>query len=205
MAARAVNDASWSPTRRVGVRKLRKRFLIVCEGEKTEPNYFKKFRTTSEVIVVGTGCNTKSLVKEAVRLRAKDEYDEVWCVFDRDSFEVSAIKAAFALATKSEISIAFSNEAFELWYLLHFDYMDTQISRTQYAKLLTTRLEQKYKKNDSTMFDKLLSKQKTAIRNAKKLYAAVCEHDKNLHDAAPCTTVWRLVDILLKDEQAASK
>ena len=38
-------------------------FLIVCEGEKTEPNYFKAFRVKSaQVVVEGTGCNTISLV-----------------------------------------------------------------------------------------------------------------------------------------------
>lgn len=43
--------------RKIGNRGYPKQiFLIVCEGERTEPNYFKSFRITSaNVIVVGTG------------------------------------------------------------------------------------------------------------------------------------------------------
>ncbi|WP_394706873.1 RloB domain-containing protein [Marispirochaeta sp.] len=36
-------------------------FLIICEGEKTEPNYFKSFKVKSASIrIVGTGCNLNS-------------------------------------------------------------------------------------------------------------------------------------------------
>lgn len=50
----------------------RQRFLIVCEGEKTEPNYFSRFPISpnSIVSVVGVGANTVRLVREAIRLMA---------------------------------------------------------------------------------------------------------------------------------------
>ncbi len=52
--------------RRVNVRELRQRFLIVCEGEKTEPNYFNSFRVPGVVIDVrGIGENTVRLVERA--------------------------------------------------------------------------------------------------------------------------------------------
>lgn len=42
--------------------------LIVCEGENTEPSYFKKFRlVTATVETVGEGRNTVSLVNRAKR------------------------------------------------------------------------------------------------------------------------------------------
>jgi hypothetical protein len=38
-------------------------FLIVCEGAKTEPNYFQSFRLPSAAVrIVGTGANTEGLV-----------------------------------------------------------------------------------------------------------------------------------------------
>ena len=37
-------------TRRQGVREIKQSFLIVCEGEKTEPDYFKAFRMTAATI-----------------------------------------------------------------------------------------------------------------------------------------------------------
>jgi hypothetical protein len=59
-------------TRLQNTRKLR-RILIVCEGEKTEPNYFRKFPANPEVYdgidVYGTGYNTVSLINEAIRIK----------------------------------------------------------------------------------------------------------------------------------------
>jgi len=49
--------------------KNRRWFLIVCEGEKTEPNYFRKFPVDTKVIkldIQGEGKNTKSLVEKAI-------------------------------------------------------------------------------------------------------------------------------------------
>lgn len=45
-------------TRKTGVREIKQSFLIVCEGEKTEPDYFKAFRmTTATVKAVGQAMN----------------------------------------------------------------------------------------------------------------------------------------------------
>ncbi len=52
--------------------KTRRWFLIVCEGEKTEPNYFRSFPVDTKVIkldIKGEGKNTKSLVEKAIELK----------------------------------------------------------------------------------------------------------------------------------------
>ena len=107
------------------------RFLIVCEGEKTEPNYFNKFPIPSDSVidVRGIDANTDSLVKETIRLMSLKKYDQVWVVFDRDSFTPNHFNTACRLADQNGIQKAYSNEAFELWYLLHFFYLDTGITR----------------------------------------------------------------------------
>lgn len=118
--------------RKKNFKQTRKSFLIVCEGEKTEPNYFEKFRVPKKVFdVVGIGANTTSLIRKAIKLRnnSNTTYDEVWCVFDRDSFPVQNFNNALSLATKNNIKVAYSNEAFEIWYLLHFNYHDSATSR----------------------------------------------------------------------------
>ena len=67
--------------------------LIVCEGTKTEPNYFKSFRTIGiRVEVIGAGRNTKSLVqyskKEWKEFKGLGKtFETVWIVMDKDSFE----------------------------------------------------------------------------------------------------------------------
>ena len=52
------------------LRLVKQTFLIVCEGEVTEPEYFNSFRLTSaNVKAIGKGMNTISLVKEAIAIQ----------------------------------------------------------------------------------------------------------------------------------------
>ena len=174
------------------------RFLIVCEGEKTEPNYFNKFPIPpgSVIDVKGIGANTDSLVKEAIRLMALKKYDQVWVVFDRDSFTPEHFNAACQIADQNGIHKAYSNEAFELWYVLHFFYLDTGITRDDYCHRLSQRdcFDHRYEKKSSTIYDELLSRQPIAIRNAKTLLA---QYDpKNPGTDKPSTTVHLLVEQL---------
>ncbi|MFB2768241.1 RloB family protein [Pelatocladus sp. BLCC-F211] len=124
--------------RKVDVRELRKRFLIVCEGEETEPNYFRSFRTPGLVIAVhGIGANPSRLVEKAKELHSQDEYDQIWCVFDRDSWSKQDFNNAIQNAKVQGFDVAYSNEAFELWYILHFEYLNTGLPREEYKKKLS--------------------------------------------------------------------
>lgn len=121
------------------------RFLIVCEGSETEPNYFESFIADnySQVlspIVKGGGRSTCSLVKWAKDKKDELErasqlrFDRVWVVFDKD--DNNDFDKAIELAGKYGFQVAWGNEAFELWFLLHFQYCDTAISRTAYFFML---------------------------------------------------------------------
>ena len=60
-------------------------FLIVCEGERTEPDYFRQFRVAKNVR--GEAMNTLSLVRRTIEIREEaGPFDHVWIVFDLDSF-----------------------------------------------------------------------------------------------------------------------
>lgn len=205
------------------------RILIVCEGEKTEPLYFNwwkrqlenikriaRSRTIGEIEITipddeievkGEGRNTKSLVQKAIELKNRPDnivdYTQIWCVFDRDSFKPEQYNAAIE-ACKGDIKAAYTNEAFELWYLLHFDYVNTGVSREQYKEKLTTCLygkksKQKYKKKDPEIYKKLLAHpkadQQRAIQHAKEL-SKHYEGQKNYADHNPSTTVHKLVEML---------
>lgn len=186
--------------RKVGTREVGQRFLIVCEGEKTEPNYFKSFRVPREVITVhGVGRNTVSLVLEAIRLRNADNYDQVWCVFDRDSFPADRFNEALALAEREGIKVAYSNEAFELWYLLHFNFYNTGITHDDYKKRLDKLLGHKYEKNSSFIHEELRSRQPTAIVHAKQLLQQY--NPAHPEQDNPSTTVHLLVEQLLRFER----
>lgn len=190
----------------------RKYYLIVCEGEKTEPNYFEAFQKhlppkVQTIKIVGEGANTVSVVKSAIALKEKREkqksvpnFDEVWAVFDRDSFPKKRVNSAINLANKNSICTGFSNEAFELWYVLHFQYLDTQITRNQYIevldKILLKKKGIKYQKNAVDMYDFLdkYGNQRLAIKRAKKL----CNKFGNLApaDMKPSTSIYELVESL---------
>jgi len=189
--------------KRVGSRGLPKeRFLILCEGEKTEPNYFDAFKVKSATVKVrGKGMNTDSLVEEAIVLkkqakRDKNPYEQVWCVFDRDSFPPGNFNRALQIAKNNDIHAAYSNEAFELWYILHFDYIDSAISRADYQSCLTEKIGHEYKKNSVTMYEELLDKQPTAIHNAERLLSSYPY--PNPAQDNPSTTVHELVQELNK-------
>ncbi len=189
-------NRGYSP-RKVDIREVRQRFLIVYEGEKTEPNYFRSFRVPKVVIdVQGLGENPSRLVESAKELKSQDDYDQVWCVFDRDSWTEQDFNNAIKNANSEGFGVAYSNEAFELWYILHFEFLNTGIPRSDYLDKLTYLSGQKYKKNSETIYDELIDKQATAIKNATnllKLYKP-CNPPKD----NPSTTVHLLVQELNK-------
>lgn len=178
--------------RAINTRQVRQRFLIVCEGAKTEPTYFQQFRVPSLVVnVEGLGYDPRQLVDKAIDLRRADDYDQVWCVFDRDSWPIDNFNGAIAKAQKQKIQIAYSNEAFELWYLLHFNYHDTGIPRHEYITRLHTLLGKPYAKNSLTIYAELESRMDDALRNAEQLMA---QYDPPTPAADnPSTTVHLLV------------
>jgi hypothetical protein len=94
--------------------------------------------------------------------------------------------------------VAYSNEAFELWYVLHFEFLNTGIPRDDYIKKMTKLLGKKYQKNSDTIYDELINKQATAIRNAEKLLASYNYSTPGQDN--PSTTVHLLVKELIQSE-----
>ena len=197
MPGRFAPRARSRSARKVNTLEPRQRFLVVCEGEQTEPNYFRGFRVAGlELQVIGAGDNTKNLITIAEDLRGESDYDQVWVVFDRDSFPPDHFNEAIQRAPSLGIQVAYSNEAFELWYILHFDYMQAGVERSRYAAMLTERMGRKYQKNDPRMFELLLPQQETAIRNAARL--ATIYDPLRPEQANPSTSVHLLVTELRK-------
>jgi len=88
----------------VGRREVRQRFLIVCEGGKTEPGYFRSFQVPGVVVEIrSTTDRGLALINEAIQRRTQDEYDQTWCVFDRDDLPDAIIRQAFNHAKKKTI------------------------------------------------------------------------------------------------------
>lgn len=193
-------------------KNIARKYLIVCEGQ-TEKVYFESFTVNAVTVKAeATGRTKLALVKKAKDLAKDDNYDEIWCVFDmdinyadqenqRNDFN-SAIKQC---QETKKFKVAYSNDCFELWFYLHFDYNDQQNHRQFYYKKLrefwNINYEEKGKELDfcKTIYSKLQEEncsQTEAIRRAEKLHQS--QNDKLPCDQNPITTVYELVRELNK-------
>lgn len=185
--------------RKVGVRPVKKSFLIICEGVNTEPDYFNSFRLTSATVkAVGRGLGTRMLVKEAVSIRQEEQrkgkiYDHYWVVFDKDDFPENDFNTAIKEAEAEGFRVAWSNQAFEFWFILHFILYHGPLHRNQYAEMLTKLTGMPYSKKAgvaSALYNLLFPKLDIAISNAE-----VVLHDFLGASPAKCesaTTVFAL-------------
>lgn len=204
MAARRTLPRKESDIRRkVGIRPVKKSFLIVCEGVNTEPEYFNSFRLTSaNVKAVGKGLGTRMLVKEAVSIRQEEQrkgkiYDYYWVVFDKDDFPENDFNTAVVEAEAEGFRVAWSNQAFEFWFILHFVLYQGPLHRNQYAEMLTKLTGMPYSKKvgvASALYNLLFPKLDTAIRNAE----TVLQDFKGAPPAKSesATTVFKLARLL---------
>lgn len=210
---REKREAKAAKKRKVATRDKIVRFLIVCEGERTEPNYFKelvkdRYSEVRSEDIVGEGRSTCALVKRTEEIRETLEhqrqlrFDRVWVVFDKDDF--NDFNEAIALAERKGFKAAWSNEAFELWYLLHFVYLDAAISRADYIKKLENEIRKfegyedyRYKKNDSGIYAMLQEKGNEAqakVRAAR--LRSLFDNALDFKSHKPCTCVDILVEEL---------
>ena len=188
--------------------------LIVSEGENTEPSYFSQFRLSTVTIKpVGEGYNTVSLVNRATELAQEKKYEQVWCVFDKDDFDANDFNNAIQMAEAQNFGVAYSNQSFEYWIILHFDdHQGGGMHRKDYNKKINSLLKPfnlTYDGNGSKVIteeifevldgidDKTNSERKVlAIQRAKRNYKQF-EHNNPATEESS-TTVFRLVETLLK-------
>jgi hypothetical protein len=173
----------------------------------TEPSYFHQFRLTSATIkAVGEGYNTVTLVQRAIELYNEGEYDQVWCVFDKDDFPAQDFNNAIQIAEASGMKIAYSNQAFEYWLILHFDdHQGGAMHRRQYCAKINEHLKPfgisydcKGKRISDELFELLIAegRQQDAIQRAKRNYDRFDHRSPALEESS--TTVFRLVEEILK-------
>ncbi|WP_270942800.1 RloB family protein [Romboutsia lituseburensis] len=170
--------------------------LIVCGG-KTEELYFKKFRSDLGKIVVKPILNNESpkrIVERAIKEKNEASYIQVWVVFDKDDF--NDFDEAIQLANRNNINVAFSNQAFELWFLLHYKYIAHNMHRNKYEIEIEKFTGKSYSKTNEQMYDILRYKMDDAISNAKKGHQKHKLESIKPSDWESCTTVYTLVEQL---------
>lgn len=105
--------------------------IIFCEGEDTEPAYFKPFCKEDSRLKVKLYPPDKSHPNNSPRglyLRAKRykqendlrNDDSIWFVFDSDYNDLEELKKVRQMAEEQKFHIAQSNPCFELWIYYHY-------------------------------------------------------------------------------------
>ena len=188
-------------------REQKPSFHIFCEGVNTEPLYFNQFPIPNIGHCKGYGQTKMSLVNTALKYKrengiTKNTNDQVWVVFDYDydgklqPKQKEDFNNAINKAEKNNIRWAVSNDAFELWYVLHYQNCNAQELRNWYNKRLEYHTGEPYDKDRETakkMYDLLLPKQEKAIERAELLKEEYDENNKAYADKNPFTTVHELV------------
>lgn len=187
--------------------------LIICEGEKTEPNYFEsisekinsKYKGRISLEVKGKAKGTLQLLNEAIKEheKSKKEIKHVWIVYDKDDFSKDSFDNTFykcqgLVHNGAKYHALWSNECIELWFLLHFKDINVAHNRNEYIDMLNEEYKNngmgEYKKNDSKTCDMLLPYMENAIDNAKRLEELYV--DEPPWKRNPSTKIYELMEIL---------
>ncbi len=223
-------------------------FIIFCEDEVSEPTYFKWFQTDNiRIKAIGSQKSNIDNVLNAIKYCKENdlmEYQDdllqftengtsVWCVFDRDKSgllrdEDERFDESIDMAKRRGINVAWSNDAFELWILLHLEDIDPNLPENKNRATYYNRLTQFFKnlpeqgeflsqktshpkftykesfKSKSNFIQFVLpflkekKRRDLALQRAKTLEAHHNIPNKPKHEKAPCTMVHYLVEKLLQ-------
>ena len=205
-----------TPPRRGGRKSLyrrrphlaeRRRFVVYCEGEVTEPRYLQAFarlpevRTTAVLDIRGEGCGPMQLVDKLIKHRRKDHQQrgsreradtEYWCVFDVEAPQPHPrLIEAVRKAEDSRISVAVSNPCFELWLILHF---------AEHTSWLDTRQSQAIRRGydgatrKELHADAYMERRTDAIGRARKLAEMHSQAERHPPHDNPSSDMFRLLE-----------
>ncbi len=189
------------------------RVLIVCEGAKTEPIYFREIRdsyrlNTANIDICGNECGSDplSVVNYAIgKFREDRDYERVYCVIDRDkhtNFHEAVDKISQTILGKNVIFAAIiSVPCFEFWLLLHFVYTTRQFCTQGNAsdcELVIADLKKSgripgYNKGGRNIFALTKEMLPSAIKNAKQLQ----QYNQSTGTNNPATDMHEIIEYLI--------
>lgn len=226
-------------------------FHIFCEDRNSEPLYFEHFNGNGVKIICHR--EQRSMFKNYLKTIKKCKQEgfikrngdgsyklvndnlEVWCVFDRDlgaqgeDIEEGNIEFDHIINNSSIINIAWSNDAFEFWILLHLrdvslNELEKYTNREQYYTLLEDYLKNHSNPNElltkvlshnsfnyddikkgrcfpNIMLPELIPNIDVAIKRAKKIFN-YHSNETDFSKKVPCTTVYQLVESILDKKKS---
>lgn len=194
-----------TPRRRHG-RKRPQRYIlrVLSEGKVTEPSYLSEWarrnRQTAGIKLDDTGMTPEALVRRAKQYlkdrwprRADPDFDEIWCVFDKDAHPNLA--QAINEAGQSGIEVVVSNPCFELWLVLHVRNQTGHTDRHAVQRMANELRVADGKRIPDAAWGTLVEGFETARHRARALDERHAGNGSPPREN-PSTDVWRLVDRL---------
>ena len=183
---------------------------VFCEGEKTEPTYFSRWRERgmSLHIIKVSHTDPCGIIKDAQEIISGRSFepsqgDSVWCVYDVDANSNATLAKAAALAKRNRFDIAVSNPCFELWYILHFELQGGSMTSSAAIGKISSHVAGYTKNMD--VFDTLSPRIQVALANAAKIERRYGQKIDPLQDRScnPFTNVDVLVQKLQAQQEKA--
>jgi len=194
-------------------RKIRvehKAVLIALEDTKSSRYYFEalikdKKLTGAIVFAHHIGTDPKNVLEAIVRHERehpKEKYEKRWIVIDKDDWSKEQINGTIERARELDICVAISNEAYELWILLHFRSVARHMNRreliSELNKIFKVRFGIEYDKSSHDIYGLIVGLQTVALKNAKALIRRHLEVNDYIspYDCNPITMIFELVECL---------
>jgi len=182
---------------------------LALEDTKSSRYYFEKLikdkKLTGKVIIVkNIGTNPHKVIDALLEYEKKHyiSIEQKWIVIDKDDYSKNEINGAIQRAKSLGICVAFSNEAYELWILLHFkyttSYCDRKMLKKELSSIFQSRFACEYEKSADNVYELVRTYQKEAIKNAKKLihYHQNSQNSFDIFSSNPLTFIYELVECL---------
>ncbi|QNU67419.1 RloB domain-containing protein [Ruminiclostridium herbifermentans] len=204
-----------TPERKVAIEKqFLGRIIIFCEGmtEKLYLDYFaniinkKNKYTDIKIETESANGNSRKVFNFANNFMESESNNRKYInytkylIFDCDSPKDIQSVINDMIASTKEYNLLVSNFLFEVWLLMHFEIVDSKMSKKKIYEKLGIHLANDYVKANAGTIREIIRKGSVedAIKNAQKLYelheSAGNKIENNIKDMNPYTNVHKLLE-----------
>ena len=197
-------------------REPKRRFVLFCEGARTEPDYFKAIKRARSGTLIAVEIVPAAGVPMTIAERAAEEAqthrhrrgrrdsfeegDQIWAVFDRDAHP--RFEEAVRLCEQHGVEVARSDPCFELWLILHERDYDQPCDRREAQRELG-RLRPEYDRSRGKMPDCADMVRRVEQAESRAEAQLRCREAEGAPCGNPSTTVFRLTRAIRDADERA--
>lgn len=192
------------------VREEHKTILIALEDKKSSRFYIKELAKDKGISLkvafakhIGTDPKSVLLAIEDFEINNPNvKYEKAWLVIDKDSFSAEKFKCTLETCRHRNICVAYSNECYELWLLLHFKdvtgYKSRDVINKELNQEFLKHFKEGYSKSKNVVYGMLRDRQNDAIKRAENLIKNIKKRNGTVDPFTdnPSTTMHILINCL---------